>query len=167
MLRFSPGRWPSGYLSTRSFYNSLWVTKSQKRRPSSPVCSSRYSCAPASCSARNSPSSGLPGNFTNDHTPVSPFTHSPQFNVIIRAPITVCIHVDRITDQKMAVKILVTLYSHSSDIPGRSDTLKDAAPKDKEDAPTRFFRRALKGVRVAATTTTTAFGNVASEIAGR
>jgi len=33
--------------------------------------------------------------------------------------------------------------------------------------PRRFFKKAMKGVRMAATTTTTAFGNVASEIAGR
>jgi hypothetical protein len=32
--------------------------------------------------------------------------------------------------------------------------------------PKQFFRKALKGVRFAATTTTTALGNVASEIAG-
>lgn len=64
--------------------------------------------------------------------------------------------------------MLVTLYRNSSDIPGRSDTLSAAHGSSKSSVldPRRFFKRALKGVRVAATTTTTAFGNVASEIAG-
>ena len=34
-------------------------------------------------------------------------------------------------------------------------------------SPKKFLKKALKGVRNAATTTTTALGNVASEIAGR
>lgn len=74
-------------------------------------------------------------------------------------------YAERIADQKFAVKSLVTLYRSSSDIPGRSDTLKGseqtAAIKTR-----KFFKKALKGVRAAATTTTTALGNVASEIAG-
>ena len=75
---------------------------------------------------------------------------------------------DRITEQKKAMHILVTLYSNSSDIPGRTDTMVDKVDtKPKQPDPTRFFKRALKGVRNAATTTTTALGNVASEIAGR
>jgi hypothetical protein len=73
----------------------------------------------------------------------------------------------RIAEQKFAVKVLVTLYRHSSDIPGRSDTLSAAHTSHIQSRDTkRFFKRAMKGVRVAATTTTTAFGNVASEIAG-
>ncbi|KAI5123926.1 hypothetical protein M0805_006343 [Coniferiporia weirii] len=77
-------------------------------------------------------------------------------------------YADRIANQKVAVNVLVILYSHSSEIPGRSDTLKDRDTSQKIPAvdPRRFFKRALKGVRVAATTTTTALGNVASEIAG-
>lgn len=71
-------------------------------------------------------------------------------------------YAERIAEQKFAVRSLVTLYRHSSDIPGRSDTLH--APS-KSTAP-KFFKKALKGFKTAATTTTTAFGNVASEIAG-
>ncbi|THH14245.1 hypothetical protein EW146_g6069 [Bondarzewia mesenterica] len=57
---------------------------------------------------------------------------------------------------------------HSSDIPGRSDTLHEVRGTDKRASlnPRRFFKRAIKGVLFAATTTTTALGNVASEIAG-
>jgi len=63
----------------------------------------------------------------------------------------------------------VTLYQHSSDIPDRTDTLKDGTLNDKRASVSaaQFFKKALKGVRYAATTTTTAFGNVASEITGR
>jgi hypothetical protein len=76
-------------------------------------------------------------------------------------------YADRIAEQKFAVKVLVTLYRNSSDIPGRSDTLGAAhASKLQAHDTRRFFKQALKGVRVAATTTTTAFGNVASEITG-
>ncbi|KAG7098557.1 hypothetical protein E1B28_000491 [Marasmius oreades] len=74
-------------------------------------------------------------------------------------------YAERIADQKFAVRSLVTLYRNSSDIPGRTDTLKGA---DSTTAlkTRKFFKKALKGVRNAATTTTTALGNVASEIAG-
>ena len=76
---------------------------------------------------------------------------------------------ERIADQKLAIRVLVTLYSHSSELPGRSDALKDrdAGQKPPPADPKKLFKRALKGVRAAATTTTTALGNVASEIAGR
>lgn len=75
--------------------------------------------------------------------------------------------VERIADQKFAVRVLSTLYRHSHDIPGRSDTLKDSHHEKRPSIdPKRFFKRALKGVKVAATTTTTALGTVASEIAG-
>ncbi|KIK67405.1 hypothetical protein GYMLUDRAFT_156530 [Collybiopsis luxurians FD-317 M1] len=75
-------------------------------------------------------------------------------------------YAERIADQKFAVRSLVTLYRHSSDIPGRSDTLKTSHVKNNSVNPRRFFKKALQGVRVAATTTTSAFGNVASEITG-
>ena len=39
-------------------------------------------------------------------------------------------YAERISAQKFAVKVLVMLYRHSSDIPGRTDTLKDG-PSDK------------------------------------
>ncbi|EPQ57543.1 hypothetical protein GLOTRDRAFT_74415 [Gloeophyllum trabeum ATCC 11539] len=76
-------------------------------------------------------------------------------------------YAERIADQKFAIKVLTILYRHSADIPGRSDTLRDG-PLDKRATinPRRFFKRALRGVRYAATTTTTALGNVASEMAG-
>jgi hypothetical protein len=73
---------------------------------------------------------------------------------------------ERIASQKFAVRVLTSLYRFSHDIPGRSDTLKDASHKNNAD-PRRIVKRALKGVRNAAKSTTTAFGNVASEIAGR
>ncbi|THV05025.1 hypothetical protein K435DRAFT_790441 [Dendrothele bispora CBS 962.96] len=72
-------------------------------------------------------------------------------------------YAERIADQKFAVRSLVTLYRNSSDIPGRSDTLKAA---DAKQNGVKILKRAMKGVRDAATTTTTALGNVASEIAG-
>ncbi|KAL0955922.1 hypothetical protein HGRIS_002114 [Hohenbuehelia grisea] len=77
-------------------------------------------------------------------------------------------YAERIADQKFAVRSLVTLYRHSSDIPGRSDTLRDRQAHKANNSinPKRFFKRAMKGVRMAATTTTTALGNVASEITG-
>jgi hypothetical protein len=76
--------------------------------------------------------------------------------------------IERIADQKFAVRTLVTLYLHSSDIPGRSDTLTGAAgPRGLATNPKRFFKKLGRGVRMAATSTTTALGNVASEIAGR
>ncbi|EMD37930.1 hypothetical protein CERSUDRAFT_49967 [Gelatoporia subvermispora B] len=76
-------------------------------------------------------------------------------------------YAERIQAQKFAVRVLTTLYQFSSDIPGRSDTLRDG-PVDKRASvnPKWLFKKALKGVRSAATTTTTALGNVASEIAG-
>ncbi|CCM01460.1 uncharacterized protein FIBRA_03513 [Fibroporia radiculosa] len=76
-------------------------------------------------------------------------------------------YAERVADQKFAVRILVNLYRHSSDMPWRSDTLRDGqvdahAPKK----PKKLLKKALQGVKFAATTTTTALGNVASEIAG-
>ena len=79
-------------------------------------------------------------------------------------------YAERIADQKFAIKVLVTLYQHSTDIPWRSDTLRDGPSGDSKRKtmlnPQRIFKRALKGVRNAATTTTTVLGTVASEIAG-
>ncbi|KAI0675104.1 Mechanosensitive ion channel-domain-containing protein [Trametes maxima] len=78
-------------------------------------------------------------------------------------------YADRIADQKFAVRVLVTLYQHSTDIPWRSDTLRDGPADAKRKSvfnPQKVFKKALKGVRSAATTTTTVLGTVASEIAG-
>lgn len=77
-------------------------------------------------------------------------------------------YAERIAAQKFSLNVMVTLYRHSSDIPGRTDTLKDSATDNKGTVPNpkKIFKKALKGVRKAATTTTTALGNVASEIAG-
>jgi hypothetical protein len=71
-------------------------------------------------------------------------------------------YAERIAEQKFAVKCLVLLYRNSVDT-GEADTLRTG---EKGVDPRRFIKKALKGVRAAATTTTTAFGNVASEIAG-
>jgi hypothetical protein len=76
---------------------------------------------------------------------------------------------ERIQEQKIAIQILTTLYRNSKDIPGRSDTLGQASREHKKGAsinPKRFFKRAIDNVKFAATTTTTALGNVASEMAG-
>ncbi|KAJ3480227.1 hypothetical protein NLI96_g8499 [Meripilus lineatus] len=77
-------------------------------------------------------------------------------------------YAERIAAQKFAVRVLVTLYRHSNDIPGRSDTLRDGPMENKRATmnPRKILKKALKGVRSVATTTTTALGNVASEIAG-
>ncbi|TFK75422.1 hypothetical protein BDN72DRAFT_757999 [Pluteus cervinus] len=75
-------------------------------------------------------------------------------------------YAERIADQKLAVKVLVTLYRNSSDIPDRTDTLLDGNNKRNTMNPAKILKAIRHGVRVAATTTTTALGNVASEIAG-
>ncbi|KAG6900759.1 hypothetical protein C0993_002183 [Termitomyces sp. T159_Od127] len=75
-------------------------------------------------------------------------------------------YADRIADQKFAIKSLVTLYRNSKDIVGRSDDLHDGPSKRGSVDAKRFFKKFRQGVRMAATTTTTALGNVASEIAG-
>ncbi|KAF9566758.1 hypothetical protein CPC08DRAFT_747250 [Agrocybe pediades] len=75
-------------------------------------------------------------------------------------------YADRIADQKFAVKTLVTLYRNSTDIPGRSDTLRATHDRNVSVNPMRLFRKFREGVRLATTTTATVFGNVASEIAG-
>ena len=78
-------------------------------------------------------------------------------------------YIERIADQKYAVKALVTLYRFSNDAPGRNDGLAESGDSHKGSFanPKRVFKKIQKGVRIAATTTTTALGNVASEIAGR
>ncbi|KAF8625434.1 hypothetical protein AX15_005393 [Amanita polypyramis BW_CC] len=75
-------------------------------------------------------------------------------------------YADRITDQKFAVHTLVTLYRDSSDMPGRSNTLNMGHVHNSSVDAKRLFRRLGSEVRKAATATTTALGNVASEIAG-
>ncbi|PPR07380.1 hypothetical protein CVT26_013696 [Gymnopilus dilepis] len=75
-------------------------------------------------------------------------------------------YAERIADQKFAVRTLVTLYRHSTDIPGRTDTLGHGHIKEAAVNPRRLFKKLREGVRYATTTTATVFGNVASEIAG-
>ncbi|EGG03241.1 uncharacterized protein MELLADRAFT_65659 [Melampsora larici-populina 98AG31] len=73
---------------------------------------------------------------------------------------------DRIREQKQAIRALVTLYMNSHDI-GRSDTLDRGYLAGGRGAdPARVLRKALKGVKQVAKSTTTVFGTVASEIAG-
>jgi hypothetical protein len=78
---------------------------------------------------------------------------------------------DRISDQKSAIKTLVVLYRQSRDISNQLDSLdpsRDGTPADGSTLSTsKLFKAALHSVKVAATQTTTALGNVASEIAGR
>ncbi|WWC99777.1 hypothetical protein V866_006682 [Kwoniella sp. B9012] len=76
---------------------------------------------------------------------------------------------DRLKEQKFNLKALTVLYTNSHDIPGRSDTLCDAASgKTKaSQVPKVALRKALRGLKDVATTTTTALGNVASEMAGQ
>ncbi|ORX36049.1 Mechanosensitive ion channel-domain-containing protein [Kockovaella imperatae] len=76
---------------------------------------------------------------------------------------------DRLKEQKFNIKCLATLYIHSHDIPGRSDTLRDNdSHKTKaSQVPKKAIRAALRGIREVAQTTTTALGNVASEMAGQ
>lgn len=77
------------------------------------------------------------------------------------------IYLERITDQKFAVHALVTLYTHSTNIPGQTNTLQADNAKGSHVNPKHLFRKLRHGVRFATTTTATVFGNVASEIAGR
>ncbi|KAI0256318.1 hypothetical protein BJV78DRAFT_1117812 [Lactifluus subvellereus] len=72
-------------------------------------------------------------------------------------------YAERIAEQKFAIKTLTTLYRHSMELPENPDPEPDRRTAIN---PTRFVKQALKGVRYAATTTTTVLGNVASEIAG-
>ncbi|GFZ43630.1 hypothetical protein JCM24511_01350 [Saitozyma sp. JCM 24511] len=76
---------------------------------------------------------------------------------------------DRLKEQKFQIRCLTTLYINSRDIPGRTDTLTDAqSTKTKgSQIPKIALRKALRGLREVAQTTTTALGNVASEMAGQ
>lgn len=77
-------------------------------------------------------------------------------------------YADRIVVQKEHVRALVTLYINSHEISGRNDTLKDnATVKKGAHAPRLAMRRALKGLRNAAQSTTTVIGNVATEMTGQ
>ena len=69
---------------------------------------------------------------------------------------------DRLKEQKFNLKTLVTLYINSSDIPGRSDTYVDSASSKTKGTkiPKVALRKALKGLRSAAQTTTTYVTNV-------
>jgi len=64
---------------------------------------------------------------------------------------------DRLKEQKFNLKTLVTLYINSHDIPGRSDTFVDSASSKTKGTklPKVAIRKALKGLRSAAATTTT------------
>ncbi|KAG8953472.1 hypothetical protein FRC04_002314 [Tulasnella sp. 424] len=74
---------------------------------------------------------------------------------------------NRIAEQKMNIKCLVILYANSSDLPDRTDTLKDGeASKGPIVNPKKIFKNVLKGFRGVAEGATTALGNVASEITG-
>ncbi|KAI0305411.1 hypothetical protein B0F90DRAFT_1808688 [Multifurca ochricompacta] len=76
-------------------------------------------------------------------------------------------YAERIADQKFAIKTLTTLYRNSTELPENPDEPRDSqAEKRLVLNSRRLVKQALKGVRFAATTTTTALGNVASEIAG-
>ncbi|WOO85247.1 Mechanosensitive ion channel protein Msy1 [Vanrija pseudolonga] len=77
-------------------------------------------------------------------------------------------YADRLDEQKFQIKILTTLYSYSHDIPGRSDTLADSASTTTKGTrtPKIAIRKALRGIKSAAQSTTNAFGNVASEMTG-
>lgn len=73
-------------------------------------------------------------------------------------------YAERIAEQKFAVKTLTTLYRHSTDLHERNHPY--GGEKQPMINPKRIVKQAIRGVRFAATTTTTALGNVASEIAG-
>jgi hypothetical protein len=77
-------------------------------------------------------------------------------------------YAERIAEQKIQTACLTTLYKYSSEIPGRNDTLKDGQANGPSVInPKKLLRGVIKGVKGVASTTTTALGNVASEIAGR
>ena len=76
-------------------------------------------------------------------------------------------YADRIEEQQRNTRTLVTLYAHSTDQVGRSDTLHDN-PDTKNTLvdPEKVLKNILKGVKGVAQSTTHAFGNIASEIVG-
>jgi len=75
-------------------------------------------------------------------------------------------YAERIAEQKFAIKTLTTLYRNSTDLPESRGISHNQNEKQPLVDPKRLVKQAIKGVRFAATTTTTALGNVASEIAG-
>jgi hypothetical protein len=85
---------------------------------------------------------------------------------------TTIILIERIGEQKFAVRVLTVLYQNSRDIPGRDNQLgmsmKEAGASGlKLPDRKKILKKAFRGVRFAATSTTTALGNVASEMLGR
>lgn len=74
---------------------------------------------------------------------------------------------DRIREQKLQTRGIVTLYINSHDIPGRSDTMTEADFKKTNKDPRRAVRNALRGFKTAAQATTTVIGNVATEMTGQ
>ena len=76
-------------------------------------------------------------------------------------------YADRIEEQQRNTRTLITLYAHSTDQVGRSDTLHDNPdPKSKHVDAERLMKHILRGVKGVAQSTTHAFGNIASEIVG-
>ena len=64
--------------------------------------------------------------------------------------------------------VLATLFKHSNSIPRRPDTTHVDDTKGEFHVDTNhLFRDIRHGIRSATTITAAAFGNVASEIAGR
>ncbi|KAF8313471.1 hypothetical protein DL93DRAFT_2081192 [Clavulina sp. PMI_390] len=77
-------------------------------------------------------------------------------------------YADRIQHQKKQLECLVILYRNSSHL-DRNDTLRDGDARGGSSSnlnPTKLLKAALKGVQRTAETTTSAFGNLATEIAG-
>lgn len=75
---------------------------------------------------------------------------------------------ERIANQKYAVHALAILYKHSINIPRRPHAANVDDTKGEFHADTNhLFRDIRLGIRSATTITATAFGNVASDIAGR
>lgn len=60
---------------------------------------------------------------------------------------------DRLREQKLQIRSLVTLYINSHDIPGRRDTLTENSFGSRD--PRKAIKKALKGLKTAAQTTTT------------
>ncbi|KAH9963910.1 Mechanosensitive ion channel-domain-containing protein [Russula dissimulans] len=75
-------------------------------------------------------------------------------------------YAERIAEQKFAIKTLTTLYRNSTDLHESRGISHNHNEKQPLLDPKRFVKQAMRGVRFAATSTTTALGNVASEIAG-
>lgn len=75
---------------------------------------------------------------------------------------------DRIKEQKLQIRSLVTLYINSTDVPGRRDTLTDREMgAGTHNKGVKALKTALKGFKNAAQTTTSVIGNVATEMTGQ